>query len=780
MRSPFIYVKYFFIVFFLSALSMHLSAQVKHTISGSVKSKSSGESIIRATVVVSGKNIGVTTNDYGFYSLTLPEGKYTLIISAIGRQAQTIEVDLKENMQLPTLLQDQEVQLENVTVTAPGRGRSIRSAQMGVEHITTKDIKNVPVLFGERDVLKTLQLLPGVKAVAEGNSGLSVRGGATDQNLILLDEAPVYNASHLLGFFSTFNSDAIKDVTLYKGGMPAQYGGRLSSVVDVRMNDGNNQDLHVTGGLGVISAKINVEGPIEKGKSSFLFTARRTYADMFMKLSGDSTKDKNSLYFYDLNAKLNFTLSARDKLYISGYFGRDNLSSADVFGISWGNATATVRWNHTFGPRLFSNTSLIYSNYNYKLSFSNNGSQFMVTSELRDFNVKEELQYYLNPRNTVRFGINAIYHTLNPGVLDAGGPKSGVNDTSFQKRYALENAAFISNDWKASEKLNISYGLRVTAFSPMGKGDFYNVNPAGQVTDTIHNKDGQILKTYFTPEARIALSYQLNPNSSVKVSYAGNTQNMHLLSTASAGFPTDRWVASNNMIKPERSHQVSLGYFKNFRDDKYELTVETYYKAMENQIDYRDGANVQSNGTIETELLYGKGRAYGMEWLFRKKTGRLTGWVGYTLSKSERKVKGINNDQWYNSFQDRTHDISIVGMYKLSPKWMLSGSWVYNTGNAVSFPGGKYLQDGRTVYYYSQRNGYRMPAYHRLDLSATVQLKQKKRYSSELAFGIYNAYARDNAFIITFRDNKTDPGKTEAVQTTLFSAVPFISYNFKF
>ena len=768
------------LLLFLSMMSLGLSAQVKHTISGSVKAKATGESIIRATVIVSGKNIGVTTNDYGYYSLTLPEGKYTLVISSVGRQSKSTDVDLKENIQLETQLEEQG-QLQNVVVTAQSsRGRTIRGTQMGVEHISTAEIRSVPVLFGERDVLKTLQLLPGVKSVAEGNSGLSVRGGGTDQNLILLDEAPVYNASHLLGFFSTFNSDAIKDVTLYKGDMPAQYGGRLSSVVDVRMNEGNNQDYHVTGGVGLISAKINVEGPIEKDKSSFLFTARRTYADMFLKLSSDSTKNKNSLYFYDLNAKLNFTLSDRDKLYVSGYFGRDELSSADIFGINWGNATATVRWNHSFGPRLFSNTSLIYSDYNYKLKINNNGSDYLVRSELRDLNLKEELQWFLNPRNTLRFGFNSIHHSMTPGVLDSQGANSGVNDTAFQRRYGLENAVYISNDWKASERVNVTYGGRLEAFSAIGKGDFYNVSPAGQVIDTIHNGSGQILKTYVNPELRLGVSYQLDPNTSLKASYAGNTQNMHLLSSGSAGLPTDKWVLSNNMIRPERSHQVSVGYYKNLRDDKYELTVEAYYKALQNQIDYRDGANVLSNGTIETELLYGKGRAYGVEWLLRKKQGRLTGWIGYTLSKSEKKIDGINNDQWYNAYQDRTHDISIVGMYKLDRKWLLSGSWVYNTGNAVSFPSGKYKSDGRTIYYYSERNGYRMPAYHRLDLSATVQLKQTKKFSSELAFGVYNAYARNNAFIITFRDNKTDPNKTEAVQTTLFSAVPFISYNFKF
>ena len=774
------YSRYLLFLFFWLAASISASAQVRHTISGSVKDKATGESIIRATVLVADKNIGVSTNDYGFYSLTLPDGKYTLTISAVGRETQTITVVLKENMQLPTLLGEQAGQLQDVTVTSAGKGRSIRRAQMGIEHITPRDTKNIPVLFGEQDLLKTLQLLPGVQAAGEGNSGLNVRGGSSDQNLILLDEAPVYNAAHLLGFFSTFNSDAIKDVTLYKGGMPAQYGGRLSSVVDVRMNEGNNQDFHVSGGIGLISAKLEAEGPIQKGESSFLVTARRTYADMFLKLSPDSTTNRNSLYFYDLNAKLNFTLGSRDKLYLSGYFGRDNLAAASTFGLNWGNATGTLRWNHEFGPRLFSNTSLIYSDYNYKLKISDNSSGFIVRSELNDLNLKEELQWYLNPRNNLRIGFNTIYHTLSPATLTGDGPNSGVNDTSFERRYALDNAVFVNNDWKASDKMNISYGLRVTAFSALGSGDFYTVNGAGQITDTLHYQSGQVVKTYITPEFRTALSYQLGPVASVKVSYAGNVQNMHLISTAGAGFPTDRWVASNNMIRPERSHQVSMGYYRNLSADKYELTVEAYYKALENQIDYRDGANLISNGTIETDLLYGKGRAYGVEWLLKKKTGKLTGWIGYTYSRSQKKIDGINNDQWYNAFQDRPHDISVVGMYKLNHKWMLSATWVYNTGNAVSFPSGKYREDGRTVYYYAQRNGYRMPAYHRLDLGATVELRRTRRFSSELAFGIYNAYARNNAFAITFRDNKTDPDKTEAVQTTLFSAVPFISYNFKF
>lgn len=760
-----------------TVLCSSLLAQTRYTVSGTIRSKKTGESIIGAGINVVGKNIGVLSNDYGFFSLTLPAGKYTLAISAVGLQVQTVEIDLSKNMQLNTLLEEQNNTLQDVTVSAISKGRSITSTQMGVEHLSVKETKNIPVLLGERDVLKTLQLLPGVKAAGEGNSGFYVRGGAVDQNLILLDDAPVYNASHLLGFFSTFNADAIKDVTLYKTGMPAQYGGRLSSVVDVRMNDGNNQDYHVNGGIGLISAKVDVEGPLQKDKSSFLVTGRRTYADLFLKLSNDSSINNNSLYFYDLNTKLNFVLGKKDRLYLSGYFGRDNMKFGNLFGLTWGNATGTLRWNHTFGPRLFTNTSLIFSNYNYKIKISSNGTDFTIFSQLRDWNLKQDWQWYLNPRNTIRFGWNAIYHSITPGKVTA---TSGLNDTTFQNRYGVESAVYLNNDWKVAPKFNLSYGLRLSAFSALGKGDFYNIDRNGKIIDTTWYGPGRIVKTYINPEPRVALSYLLNGQSSVKASYVRNTQSMHLLSGSTSTLPTDKWISSNNIIKPEISDQFSLGYYRNFKQGMYELTVEAYYKTMQHQLDYRDGANIYANDVIETELLFGKGRAYGIEWLMRKKQGRFTGWLSYTLSKSERKIDGINNNQWYNARQDRTHDIAIVAMYELNKKWSLSANWVFYTGDAVSFPSGKYKIEDKVIYYYTERNGYRMPSYHRLDLGATLQLKKRKRYSSELAFSLYNAYGRKNAYVITFREAKNNPQRTEAVQTSLFSFVPSVSYNFKF
>lgn len=754
-----------------------LSAQTRYTVSGVVRSKKTGETMIGASVNVKGQNTGVVTNDYGFFSLTLPGGNYTLVISAVGMQAQSTDISLTQNTRINTQLEEENNALQEVKVTASSKGRSISNTQMGVEHLSISETKNIPVLLGERDILKTLQLLPGVKAAGEGNSGFYVRGGAVDQNLILLDDAPVYNASHMLGFFSTFNADAIKDVTLYKTGMPAQYGGRLSSVVDVRMNDGNNQDYHVNGGVGLISAKVDVEGPVQKDKSSFLLTGRRTYVDMFLKLSNDSSVNKNSLYFYDLNAKMNFVLGAKDRLYLSGYFGRDNLGFNNLFGLNWGNATGTLRWNHQFGARLFVNTSLIFSNYNYKIKINDNGTEFNIFSQLQDWNLKQEWQWYLNPRNNIRFGWNTIYHTIIPGRVTA---TAGLNDTSFQNRYGWDNALYFNNDWKVAPKFNLSYGMRLSVFSALGKGSFYQLDQNGKIIDTMQYGSGAIVKTYVNPEPRLALSYQFDNVSSIKASYVRNTQNMHLVSNSTSSTPTDKWIASNNIIKPEISDQVSLGYYRNLKNGMYELTVEAYYKTMQNQIDYRDGADIYGNDAIETQLLFGKGRAYGVEWLLRKKAGRFTGWVSYTLSKSEKQINGINNNQWYNARQDRTHDIALVGMYQLNKKWSLSANWVYYTGDAVSFPSGKYKVDDRVVFYYSERNGYRMPAYHRLDLGATLQLKKRKRYSSELAFSLYNAYGRKNAYVITFREAKNNPQRTEAVQTSLFSFVPSISYNFKF
>jgi carboxypeptidase-like protein/TonB-dependent receptor-like protein len=764
---------------FLSLFAQQkLSSTEKFTLSGTIKSKLKGETLIGVSIRTG--IYGTTSNEYGFYSLTLDKGEYTVEFTAVGMQSKMEAIVLDKNITLNVFLDEEIKAIDSIVVTAQSKARSISSPQMGVEKLSVKELKTIPVLFGENDILKTIQLLPGIKSAGDGNSGFYVRGGASDQNLILLDEAPVYNASHLLGFFSTFNSDAIKDMTVYKAGMPAQYGGRLSSVLDIKMNDGNNQNVGVSGGIGLISTKLNVEGPLQKDRSSFLVTGRRTYADLFLKLSHDSSIRQNRLYFYDLNAKLNYQLGEKDRLYLSGYFGKDVIGVGKTFGIDWGNSTATLRWNHIFSRKVFSNTSLIYSDYDYKISIQSGGDNFDIISKIRDLNLKFEGQWYANSRNSIRFGFNTIFHTITPGEIIVHESIS-VNPTALQKRYSSENAVFATNTSRVSDKINLTYGLRLSTFTVLGKGDFYNIDESGKVTDTMSYRSGEAVKTWVNPEPRVAASFVFNNDQSIKASYVRNVQNLHLISNSTSANPTDKWLANTNIIKPEISDQVSLGYYQNFFHDKVELSVETYYKSLQNQIDYRDGANIFENSdAIESELLFGTGRAYGIEWLLKKKTGKLTGWLAYTLSKTEKKIDEINNNQWYPARQDRTHEIAVVGSYQLNAKWIVSANWVFYTGDAVTFPAGKYRINDQTVFYYTERNGYRMPNYHRLDLGATWTLKQKKRWSSELVFSLYNAYGRENAYTITFRDSKDDPEKTEVVRYALFKFIPSVSYNFKF
>jgi hypothetical protein len=631
------------------------------------------------------------------------------------------------------------------------------------------------VLFGEKDVLKTLQLLPGIKSAGEGNSGFYVRGGSADQNLILLDEAPVYNASHLLGFFSTFNSDAIKDATIIKGNSPAQYGGRLASVLDVRMKEGNDKAYKVAGGVGIISSRLSVEGPLQKEKSSFMITGRRTYADVFLKATEDFKE--NSLYFYDLNAKANYRINEKNRLYLSGYFGRDVLGLGEQLGVNWGNKTGTVRWNSVLTQKLFSNTSVIYSDYDYQIKISGGGNVFNLNSKIKDWNVKQEFSYYPNTKNAWRFGANAIYHTIQPSRFE--GETAGTTNDLKNERYALENAIYANNTYSLSPKITMEYGVRLSAYSILG-GDTYNIYEGDKLIDSTVLAKNDIGKTYINPEPRLSISYIINEKTSLKTGYARNTQHLHLLSNSTTTNPTDQWVGNSYNIKPELADQLSIGFFRNFADNNYEFSAETYYKNMQNQVDYKNGADINSAPDVESELLYGVGRAYGLELYLKKKSGKMTGWLSYTLSRTERQIAGINDGQWYAAKQDRTHDVSVVGIYALTPKWSLSSAFVFYTGNAVTFPSGKYEINGNTIYYYTQRNGYRMPNYHRLDFGATYEKKHKKNYESSWNFGLYNAYGRENAYTITFENDPSDPSRTRAMQTSLFRWVPSITYNFKF
>lgn len=754
-------------------------AQQTYSVSGTVKDQKNGELLIGVTVKVSeNPSIHVTANEYGFYSLSLPEGSYTIIISYPGYQdfEQQIKVDQNIKLDLPLRQEGENTKnIDEVVVSGVKKDKNLSTAQMGTETLSIKNIEKLPVLFGEKDVMKTIQLLPGIKSNGEGSSGFSVRGGATDQNLILLDEAPVYNASHLLGFFSTFNSDALKDASIIKGNSPAQYGGRLSSVMDVKMKDGNNKDYNINGGIGLISSRLSVEGPIQKEKSSFIVSGRRTYADLFLKTT-DDFKD-NKLYFYDLNLKANYQINENNRLYLSGYFGRDVLGIGNTFSSDWGNTTATLRWNSIINSKLFSNTSFIYSNYDYKISLESNDNKFGLNSKIQDWNLKQDFTWFAGNKHSLRFGFQSIYHTLTPSSA------SGTSVSSFprNKRYSWENALYVNDDFKINDKLTVNYGLRLSLFSVLG-GDTFNTYENGVLTDSEFLEKGKLGKTYVNPEPRITANYRINEVSSVKGGYSRNTQNLHLLSNSNSGNPTDQWIGSSYTVKPEIADQVSVGYSRNFNNNNYELNAEIYYKSMQNQIDYKNGAQItfDTASDIESELLFGKGRAYGLELIAKKKSGKLTGWISYTLSKTERKINGINNDEWYNARQDKTHDLSVVATYQLNEKWSFSGLFLYSTGNAVTFPTGKYELNGQTVFQYSNRNADRMPAYHRMDLSATYEPVSSKRFRGSWSFGIYNIYGRENAYTITFEDNPNNPGTTRAMQTSLFRWVPNITYNFKF
>ena len=755
------------------------SAQQKHTISGAVTDQQTGETLIGATIRLLGNTgIGVLTNSYGFYSITAPENKYAMVVSFSGYKSDTLEISLAKDITHQFGLAPAGAQLDEVVVVAR-RNDNITRTLPGVQKISIEEIKNVPVIFGEQDILKTIQLLPGIKSGGDGSTGFFVRGGGADQNLILLDEATVYNASHLLGFFSTFNSDAIKDVTVYKGDMPAQYGGRLSSLLDVKMNDGNNKNYRISGGVGLIASRINVEGPIVKNKGSFMVSARRTYADLFLKLSKDSTINRSILYFYDINAKANYQLNERNKVFFSAYLGSDKLGFSNQFGIKWGNTTTTLRWNHIFTNKLFSNTSIIFSDYNYNISINETTNNLSIVSKIKDLTLKEDLQYYAGNHNKINFGFNLTKHTFTPGEFLTS-ETSSYNSLILQDKYALDGVAYVSNEWEASDKIKFNMGLRLSSFNITGPGDFYSYNSEGETTDTTTYSSGKIIKSYLNLQSRFAATYQLNKVSSAKVSYSRNVQNLHLLSNSTGSNPTDLWIPSSNNVKPEISDQVSAGYYRNINNNKYEFSVEIYYKQLQNQIDYKNGAVLVANEAVESQLVFGKGRAYGLEMYAKKKYGSLTGWISYTLSRTERHIEGVNNNLWYPATQDQTHSLSLVAIYKLGKKWILASDFVFNTGNAVTWPSGKYNIDGNTTFYYTERNSYRMPAYHRMDVSATLQGKKTEKFESSWTFSIYNAYGRQNPYFIQFQNDPGDPQKTQAIQYSLFRWVPSVTYNFKF
>ncbi len=749
------------------------------SLSGYIKSASTGEGLIGATVYIEELKTGTTTNLYGFYSISLPQGKYTLQYSYIGFENTQLSRNLESDITVSIELQEGSTKMEEVVVHGRASDRNIKEAEMSVVSLSPKETKLIPVLAGEPDILKTLQLLPGVNSGTEGTTGFYVRGGGADQNLIILDEAPVYSASHLMGFFSVFNTDAIKGVELYKGNAPAELGGRLSSVVDIKMNEGNSKQFSTSGGIGLLSSRLTVETPTIKNKGSLIVTGRRSYADAFMIFSKKNIRANTDLYFYDLNAKTNLVINDKNRVYLSGYFGRDVFNINDLFALNWGNKTGTLRWNHVFGSRIFLNSSLIYSDYNYGFGYNFSDNTIFIKSSIKDINLKEDFQFFINTRNTIKFGVNAIYHRFSPGKLTASNEEL-FNPVSMDEKRALESAFYFSHKLDITEKLKLSYGLRYSGFithelDTLNADQSNDKNKGTQVS----TENGLIHNDYVA-EPRVTFNYILNNENSIKFSYARNAQYIHLLSNSTASLPTDVWMASSKNIKPQIADQLAIGYFRNFNNNMFESSVELYYKDLYNQIDYMDGAQLLLNKNVESQLLFGIGRAYGAEFYVKKRTGKLTGWIGYTISKTEKSIEGINSGVWYPTKYDRIHDISIVAIYKLNQKWTFSANWVYNTGNAVTFPSGKYQIEDFTIPAYTKRNEYRMPDYHRLDISTTFYSKKHKKFESSWNFSIYNVYARRNAFSISFRENEDNPNVTEAVRLSLFTMIPSITYNFKF
>ncbi len=762
-----------------SATSIFAQAN-EYTISGTIFDKSSGESLIGANVLIEEINTGTVTNAYGFYSITLPEGEYFLRSSYVGFADFTKQINLVENIKLDIELDEEGTKLTDVVITAEKKNKNIESIEMSKEKISIAKIKSIPAVFGEVDIIKAIQLLPGVSATGEGQSGFNVRGGSVDQNLILLDEATVYNAAHFLGFFSVFNPDVVKNVEIYKGGIPAEYGGRLSSVLDVRMNEANKKRFAATGGIGTISSRLTVEGPLKKNESSFIVAGRRTYADQFLRFAKDTSIRNNKVFFYDLNAKANYKIGEKDRIFLSGYFG-DDVFEAGGARIQWGNKTGTARWNHIYNDRLFSNFTFIYSDYDYSLGSSDTGTGFKWDSSIRDISGKLDFNYFLNSNNSLKFGAQITDHEFEPGVIEGVG-ESIFGGLDLDNREALEGAIYLSNEQKITDGITALYGLRYSVFANTGGSNVYSYDENFQVQDTSFYEKGEIYNQFGNLEPRLGLRFKLGENNSIKASYNRMAQYIHLASNGISSSPLDIWFPSSTNVKPQLADQVALGYFHNFQDNTYETSVEVYYKDIQNAIDFKDHAALLLNQFIEGELRFGEARAYGAEFLLKKSSGRLTGWIGYTFSKSERKIAEINNGEWYNATWDKTHDASLVLSYELSPRIDLSANWVYATGRAVTFPTGKYEYNGWTVPVYSDRNAERMPAYHRGDIGFTLKNKEKvgRKFFWDMNVSVYNVYNRKNAYSINFREDPDNPNKQIAEKTYIFPILPSVTYNFKF
>lgn len=770
--------------------------QEKFTLSGTLSDSGSNETIIGSSIYIKELQTGTTTNEYGFYSISLPAGTYTVLITSIGFGSIEETIVLDRNIRKNIKLNPGSQELEEVVISTDKPRANIKKPEMSVNKLAIQEIKKMPVVMGEVDVLKSILTLPGVTNAGEGASGFNVRGGAADQNLILLDEATIYNSSHLFGFFSVFNADAIKDIKLYKGGIPARFGGRLSSVLDIYQKEGNSNEYHATGGIGLISSRLLAEGPIVKERGSFLVGGRASYAHLFLK----ATDNDNSAYFYDLNAKLSYKLTENNNLYLSGYFGRDVFDINQSFSNTYGNSVVNLRWNHLFNDKLFSNMSLIYSDYYYGLKLDFIG--FNWDSGIKNYNFKYDLKHYLSEKIKLNYGLNAIYYDFNPGTISPIDETSAINPDQLDKKYALEPAIYLDVEQELTSKLNVSYGVRYSLFYRLGSQTIntYANNQAvsfnhdlkiyekAEPTGTQSYGSGETIADFNNLEPRAAIAYQLNDNQSIKLGYNRMAQYLHLITNTASPTPLDVWAPSDNYLKPQILDQVALGYFRNFKDDAYSLEVETYYKKVKNKVDYIDGADLIANEAIEQVVLNGKSRAYGLEVLFRKNTGRLNGWVAYTLSRTEQQTPGrapgetgINNGNWYRAGYDKTHNLSVTGNYELTKKWSFGAIFALQSGQAATFPNGYYRYGDLNIPNYGARNEDRLPAYHHLDISATYRPKPEKTkgWQGEWVFSIYNLYNRMNSASLSFTQNE-DTGANEAVRLSIFGIIPSVTYNFKF
>ncbi len=789
-----LYKNFHFLIPAILLICSTLTAQQRFTLSGTVVENASNETLIGVNVIIPELNTGAITNEYGFYSITLPAGDYEVIFSTLGFKNDRQQISLTENKKLNVGLEESTEELDAIVITQDIERLNIRNPQMSVNALSINTIKRMPVVLGETDVIKSILLLPGVTSAGEGASGFNVRGGAADQNLILLDEATLYNSSHLFGFFSVFNPDAIKDLKLYKGGIPARFGGRISSVLDIYQKDGNNKEFKGTGGIGLVSSRALLEGPIVKERGSFLIGGRSSYAHLFLPLFDND----NIAYFYDLNTKLSYKLNDNNNLYLSGYFGRDVFEISDSFSNTFGNTTLNLRWNHLFSDKLFSNLSAIYSDYYYGLTL--NFVEFDFDSGIRNFNLKYDLKHYISNTLQLNYGINSIYYKFNPGEINPTSETSGINPLKLTDKYATENAAYLDAEIKITDKLAIQAGLRLSTFNRLGQDEFYiyeNDNPVffnnnlkiyekAPAIDTISISRNKTIQSFANLEPRFSAAYQLNETSSIKASYQRMAQYIHLISNTSSPTPFDVYAPSGKYIEPQLSDQFAVGYFRNFK--AYSLEVESFYKEVKNRLDYIDGSDLIANNAIEQILLSGEARAYGLEVLFRKNEGKLQGWIAYTLSKSEQRTPGrtpeeigINNGEWYNSAWDKTHDISITGNYELNDKWSFGANFIFQTGRPATFPNGQYNYNGIIVPTFEARNSSRLQTFHHLDLSATLtpQKNKDRNWQGEWVFSIYNVYDRMNAASVSFREN-TDTGRNEAVKLSIFGVIPAVTYNFKF